>query len=160
GLASEVGGYRLFAKRTDSWEAIVAILISLDAEHSDYFHRVMRRCRALSNSTPEPDVQDLPRAQEQSMFERAPDREQRRDEQGYVTPAQARAFLEMSRRLPLGSDTMPAANPVASAYLRSLGDMKASQGALRSAPPSKEPGRAAPSMDHEEAAAALVDVLR
>src|SRR5215813_4624117 len=55
GLACEVGGYRLFAKRTDSWEAIVAILTSLDAEHPDYFHQVMRGCRALSNSGREPD---------------------------------------------------------------------------------------------------------
>src|SRR5262249_15886010 len=55
GLACEVGGYRLAAKRADSWEAIVAILISLDAEHPDYFHQVMRGCRALSNSGFEPD---------------------------------------------------------------------------------------------------------
>src|SRR5215475_10596153 len=35
GLACDVGGYRLVAKRTDSWEAIVAILIALDAEYPD-----------------------------------------------------------------------------------------------------------------------------
>src|SRR5262249_40881251 len=55
GLGCEVGGYRLVAKRTDSWEAIVAILISLDANHPDFFHQVMRGCRALSNSKPELD---------------------------------------------------------------------------------------------------------
>ena len=49
-LACDIGGYRLIAKRTDSWEAIVAIFISLDAEHSDYFHQVMRGCRELSNA--------------------------------------------------------------------------------------------------------------
>src|SRR5262245_1985305 len=40
-LACDVGGYRLVAKRTGSWEAIVAILISLHAQHSDYFHQVI-----------------------------------------------------------------------------------------------------------------------
>jgi hypothetical protein len=54
-LACEVGGYRFVAKRTDSWDAIVAILISLDAEHPECFHQIMRGCRALSNSGREPD---------------------------------------------------------------------------------------------------------
>ena len=50
GAVWEVGGYQLFAKRTESWDAIIAILISLDAEHPDYFHRIMRGCRTLSYS--------------------------------------------------------------------------------------------------------------
>jgi hypothetical protein len=108
-LASDVGGYRLVAKRTDSWDAIVDILVSLDAEHPDYFHRVMRGCRALSDSTPEPNgFHDLLDAPDQAMFDLAADREQRRHEQGYVPPAQARAFLEMSRQIRLGIETAPA----------------------------------------------------
>src|SRR5438552_13941186 len=157
GLACEVGGYRLVAKRTDSWEAIVAILISLDAEYPDSFHQVMRGCRALSNSGREPDgLDDVLAEEHQSMFDLALDRERRRDEQGYVTPAQARAFLQMSRRLRLGSGTMPPANPVARAYLRSLDETAATHSAPRRASASKGP---VPSEDPLEAAAALVDVL-
>lgn len=95
GTAWEVGGYQLFAKRTESWDAIIAILISLDAEHPEYFHRIMRGCRALSNSGYELDGLDSLLSQErQTMFDLALDREQRREEQGYVAPAQARAFLQ------------------------------------------------------------------
>jgi len=94
GLAWEIGGYRLFARRNDSWDAIVAILIALAAEHADCFHRVMRGCRALSNSGYEPDgLDDLLLPEHQTLFELALEREQRREAQGYVTPAQARAFL-------------------------------------------------------------------
>jgi hypothetical protein len=94
GVAWEVGGYQLFAKRTDSWDAIIAILISLDAEHPEYFHRIMRGCRGLSNSGYELDgLDDLLNKEQQTMFDLALDREQRREEQGYVAPAQARAFL-------------------------------------------------------------------
>jgi len=50
GLTSDIGGYVLVAKREDSWDAIVEVLMSLDAGHPDYFHQVMRECRALSNS--------------------------------------------------------------------------------------------------------------
>jgi hypothetical protein len=145
GFACEVGGYRLVAKRTDSWDAIVAILISLDVEHPDYFHRVMRGCRALSNVGRELDgLDDLLAEEHQSMFDLAVDRESRRDEQGYVTPAQARAFLKMSRELQLGSATMPPANPVARAHLESHPDLN---------------DKVEVTSQSVEAAAALVDVL-
>jgi hypothetical protein len=58
GLGCEVGGYLVVATRSDSWDAIVALLGLLDAEHHDYFHRVMRGCRSLSSSTPEVDGLD------------------------------------------------------------------------------------------------------
>ena len=121
GLGCEVGGYLVVARRTDSWDAIVAVLAALDAEHHDYFHRVMRGCRSLSNSRPEVDgLDDLLTDGEQVMFDLAFDRERRREQQGYVTPAQARAFLQMSRQLRLGHDTTPPGNPVARAYFRAI----------------------------------------
>jgi hypothetical protein len=150
GLEREIGGYRLFAKRTDSWEAIVEILISLDAEYPDYFHQLMRGCRALSNDGRELDgLDDLLDEEHQIMFDLAFDRERRRDEQGYVPPAQARAFLEMARQLRLGSDTMPSANPIARAYLRPLDQATTASTTKGPVPPA----------DPSEAAAALVDVL-
>jgi hypothetical protein len=121
GLGCEVGGYLVVATRSDSWDAIVALLGVLDAEHPDYFHRVMRGCRSLSNSTPEVDgLDDLLTDREQVMFDLASARERRREKQGYVTPAQARAFLQMSRQLPLEHDTAPPGNPVARAYFRAV----------------------------------------
>jgi hypothetical protein len=156
-LACDVGGYRLFPKRTDSWEAIVSILVSLDAEHPDYFHQVMRGCRALSNSGREPDgLHDVLAHEHQIMFDLALNRERRRDDQGYVTPAQARAFLEMSHQLRLTSDTMPPANPAARAYLDSLDAVKAAHFSPRRWPASEGP---VPSAGPVEAAAALVDIL-
>src|SRR5262249_50407359 len=117
GLTFDVGGYLLVAKRADSWEAIVEVLTSLDAGHPDYFRQVMRGCRKLSNSGREVDgLDDLLPEGDQVMFDLAVDREQRREKQGYVTPAQARAFLQMSRELRLGIDAMPPANPLARAY--------------------------------------------
>ena len=62
---------------------------------------------------------------DQVMFDLAVDRERRREKQGYVTPAQARAFLQMSRQLQLGHDAMPPANPVARAYFRAIDETTA-----------------------------------
>jgi hypothetical protein len=121
GLTCDLGGYVLMARRPDSWEAIVEVLMSLSAEHADYFHQVMRGCVELSNSGYEVDgLDDLLPEEDQVMFDLAVDRERRREKQGYVSPAQARAFLQMSRELRLGSDAMPPANPLARAYFRAI----------------------------------------
>ncbi len=102
GQECEIGGYRVVAKRTDSWDAIVAILIALDTEHSRHFHKLMHGCRTLSHAGRERDeLEDLLAAEDQHMFDLAVERESRRDEQGYVAPPQARAFLEASRTVQL-----------------------------------------------------------
>jgi hypothetical protein len=126
GLKFEVGGYLLLAKRADSWEAIVEVLTSLGAGHPDYFHQVMGGCRTLSNSGFEVDgLDDLLQKGDQVMFDVASDREGRREKQGYVTPAQARAFLQMARELRLDGDVRPAANPLARAYFRAINETTA-----------------------------------
>ena len=43
GHECEVGGYMVRARRTNAWDAIVTLLLELDADHHDYFHAVMQR---------------------------------------------------------------------------------------------------------------------
>jgi hypothetical protein len=159
GLGCEVGGYLVLAKGTESWDAIAAVLIALEAGHHDAFHRVMRGCRSLSSSRPEIDgLDDLLMDGDQAMFDLAFARERRRDQQGYVTPAQARAFLQMSRQLPLGHDTTPPGNSVARAYFRALESTTAENAASGS--PSLPASDAVPiTEDSAAAVAAVVDVL-
>jgi hypothetical protein len=99
GPEREVGGYLVRGMTFNGWDAIVAILTSLDADDNDRFHAVMRECRRLSNSAPEVDgLDDLLIEPEQLLHDLALDREHRRSQQGYSTPADARAFLLMARR--------------------------------------------------------------
>ena len=117
----EVGGYLVRARRTDAWDAIVTLLVTLEIEQNDYFHAVMQGCRPLSNSRPEIDgLDDLLMAPEQYLHDVAIERDQRRSRHGYATPADARAFLQMARQpraasTPTGSI---ATNPIATAYFR------------------------------------------
>jgi hypothetical protein len=112
-LECEVGGYLVRARRTDAWDAIVTLLVTLETEHNDYFHAVMQGCRRLSNSRPEIDgLHDLLMAPEQHLHDVAIEREQRRSRQGYATPADARAFLQMARQ------QQHTINPIATAYFR------------------------------------------
>ncbi len=120
-LTSDIGSYVLVARRTDSWDAIVEVLMFLGEEHPEHFNRVMRGCCTLSNSGFEDDgLDDLLFDRDQVMFDLAVDREQRRENQGYVSPAQARAFLQMARELRLDGDARPSTNPIARAYFRAI----------------------------------------
>ena len=154
----EIGGYLVAARRTESWDAVVAVLAALDAEHSDNFHRLMGGCRSLSNSGSEVDgLDDLLDDGGQVLFDLACDRERRREKQGYVMPDQARAFLQMSRQPQPGHDTTPPGNPVARAYFRSIEWPTAPDA---SSEPRRLPSGAPPAPeDSAEAVAAVVEVL-
>jgi hypothetical protein len=116
GQSCEIGGYVIAAKRIDVWDTIVALLLCLDEEHPDYFTELMSGCRRLSNSKPEEDgFYQLLDDDEQDLFDLTIDRERRREQQGYVTPAQARAFLHDARQLRLGNGTLPPRSPIAEA---------------------------------------------
>ena len=91
-LECEVGGYLVRARRTDAWDAIVTLLVTLEIEQNDYFHAVMQGCRPLSNSRPEIDgLDELLMAPEQDLQDVAIERERRRSRHGYAAPADARA---------------------------------------------------------------------
>ncbi len=115
----DVGGYRIVARRADAWEAIVAVLIALDRQHQDAFHALMRALRSLSNSRPEIDgLHALLDTSSQMLLEVGHERARRREKHGFTSPAEARAFLQMSRLVRPG--TVPPANPIARAYFRAI----------------------------------------
>lgn len=120
-LRREIGGYVVVARRVDHWDAITEVLNALVEAHHTYFTEVMQGCRRLSNSRPEIDGLDgLMMVDDQVMFDLAIDREGRRDTQGYVTPAEARAFLQMARGIDLGHGAACPPNPAAVAYFRGV----------------------------------------
>jgi hypothetical protein len=97
GPVSEIGGYAIEARRTSAWEAIVDLLAFLEMERPDYFHRVMRGSVRLSNGVCEEDgLHVLLEDADQHMFDVTCDRERRREQQGYVTPALAHAYVGQS----------------------------------------------------------------
>jgi hypothetical protein len=158
--ACEVGGYTLVPRRAASWDAVVAVLVALDAEHGAYFHRLMAGCRGQSNSRPEVDgLDDLLTEPEQVLFDLASSRERRRAEQGYVTPLQARAFLQSARQIALGPDSTSPDSPIAVAYLREIRELAGNEPAA-SAESGQTPASDATKAEDETAAvAAMVDLL-
>ena len=120
-LECEVGGYLVRARRTDAWDAIITLLVTLETEQNDSFHAVMQGCRPLSNSRPEIDgLDDLLMAPEQHLNDVAIERERRRSRHGYTTPADARAFLQMARQPKATARSAGPINPIATAYFRAV----------------------------------------
>ena len=103
-LTCEIGGYHLVARREDAWQAIAAVLLSLDAHHRGRFDELMSALRSLSHSTRELDgLHALLETGDQMMFDAGTARERRRKKLGFASPADARAFLQMSRSVPPAS---------------------------------------------------------
>ena len=87
--------------------------------HRGRFDELMTALRSLSNSERELDGLDaLLESGDQMMFEVATERERRREKHGFASPAEARAFLQMSRSVRPG--VVPPPNPIARAYFRSI----------------------------------------
>ena len=117
-VGCEIGGYHVAASREESWDAILAVLAALDMHHPDRFVELMRAVRSRSHSRREADgFHSLLENREQMMFDVTAERERRRRDRGFASPADARAFLQMSRKA--RPETL-APNPIARAYARSI----------------------------------------
>jgi hypothetical protein len=140
GVSREIGGYIIAAKRLDSWDTIMEVLLALEEQQRECFHRVMQGCRRLSYSKPELDgFHDLMDDSEQALFDLAVDREHRQEQLGYVAAEQARAFLQSSRQSGLERENWPRTNPIATAYMRVAGEPAGQTGAEDTRSESGEP---------------------
>src|SRR5262245_43551395 len=160
---AEIGGYLIEARRVSAWDTIVDLLAFLHTEHAEYFQRLMRGCVRLSNGPREADgFHALLEDSEQDLFDLACDREARREQQGYVSPAQARAFMQASRHVRLDRD-QPPHHPLARAYFRGLEPPTTTQDDARGRAASLLPPSSADAIapDIEPAAVAeVVEILR
>jgi hypothetical protein len=117
GVRSDIGRYLVTAKRTDFWDAMTGVLSALCDAHDERFSQVMRACCRLSSSRPEVDGLDhLLMRNDQARLDVDLDREARGDTHGYVTPPQARAFLQIARGIDMRTAAPPPRDPMTRAY--------------------------------------------
>jgi hypothetical protein len=119
GDAHEIGGYRVLARRRGSSDALLSLLVELEAAHADVFRRLMRRLARASAELDNEDLGFLSGLGATLADDVAAAREERREADGFVTPVAADAFLAAARGLRF--EAMPAPPPwdrVTSAWLR------------------------------------------
>ena len=94
------------------------MLTSLEHEHHAYFDRLMKRCCHISTEyvVDNGGLYDVLTADAQILDDIAGAREERRAQEGHITPSQAAAFLTLARRPPANDGR----DPVTAGYFRDL----------------------------------------
>jgi len=129
-LSHELDDHLLLSRTELGWDAVLATLLALDERHPQMLRGVLRRCAIAAHEQVEGAGEFCAALEgEELLLEDARgERETRRAERGYVSPADARAFLALARTAP----EAPAEDPITRAHFREL---KPAGAASPSAPP-------------------------
>lgn len=98
-LTCELDRWLLVSRRHEGWDALVAVLGVLDRDHHDVLDALLERCcrATAAHVDDEGGLHAALTAAETLEADAAADRVDRRTREGYVAPADARAFLELAR---------------------------------------------------------------
>jgi len=108
----EIDRFLLVAKVHEGWDALVAVLVTMDQDHHERLARVLTRVAERSAAALfEPDEDEVDTLAE----DMASERDERRNARGFVTPADARAFLTAARE---GRGDPVERDPITRAVLR------------------------------------------
>ncbi len=142
-LYEEFGEYQIIAKDHHSWDAIIAVLVELDRNHHDFLTRMLERCCYISTEYIEDNggLYDVLTSEEMLESDVAAEREERREQEGYVAPSSAASFLNLARITPLEElRTSETVDPITRSYFRSFeraagdGSKKGTQALSQGAP--------------------------
>jgi hypothetical protein len=121
-LYQELENFRVMARKSDGWDAIVAALVAMDEQHHDVLMRILERGAYLS----EKDIRDggglydVLTSEDSLAADVAGEREDRRARDGFVAPSSARAFLRLAAQTPLDAARGQPRDAVTRAYFREL----------------------------------------
>jgi Family of unknown function (DUF6178) len=114
----ELGDYLIAARIENGWDAVWTTLVALDDREPDLLRAVLHRCWLATREQAEGagGLYEVLTAEEQLLEDARAERDERRAARGYVSPADARAFLGLARRAPAEPET----DPITRAYFREL----------------------------------------
>jgi hypothetical protein len=98
-LYIDLDEYQFISRNHRSWDAFMAILVELHAQHYELFCRVVERCCDISHDYVEENggLYEVLTSEEMLETDVAGEREERREKKGYVPPTAAASFLELAR---------------------------------------------------------------
>jgi len=138
-LCQELDEYLVVSRLETGWDAVWTSLLALDGRHGTLLRAVLHRCwLATQEQVDRAGGLHAALNDDELLLEDArAEREERRAARGYVSPADARAFLALARRT-AGS---PESDPITRAYFR---DLQRDEPALGSHGSRPQPARATP----------------
>jgi hypothetical protein len=115
-LHHELDEYLLIFRGQWGWDAIVTTLLALDQHHPHLLRGVLARCALATNEqvTSAEMLSSVLEGEAVLLEDARAEREDRRGERGYISPADARAFLSLART-PLAQ---PELDPITRIYFR------------------------------------------
>lgn len=94
----EVEDFVIFSREPRTWDAVVSLLTELDRDHHVFLRGVLENC--VNMTTEQIDdaggLYSVLTSEERLKEDVAFEREKRREAQGFVTPADARAFIKLA----------------------------------------------------------------
>jgi hypothetical protein len=146
GLYFEFEQYRVISRDSRSWDAILSVLVELNANDFPALSRLLERCCEVSTEYIEDNggLYNVLTSEEMMESDAAAAREDRRERAGYVAPSDALSFLRLARDTPfdrIAKSEQP--DPVTRAHFRAAGleplpvDLRIP---LSAAPSRREPG--------------------
>ncbi|HEY8926041.1 MAG TPA: DUF6178 family protein, partial [Polyangia bacterium] len=113
--------FRLIARQPDAWEDVWNALLLLDRDHHDRLRDILQRCCDMSTEfiSGQGGLFQVLTSDEMLESDVAAAREDRRGAEGFVSPADARAFLQLARQR-AGGGTTGDRDPITRAYFRGL----------------------------------------
>jgi hypothetical protein len=114
----ELDDYLVVSRTEWGWDAVLSTLLALDERHNELLRAVLGRCAAATHDEVQsPETLHAALQGEELLLEDArAEREERRAERGYVSPADARAFLALARTAP----ERPEEDPITRSHFREL----------------------------------------
>jgi len=131
----ELDGYLVVARSEHAWDAVWPCLIALYEHHPELLRGLLRRnwIATASDAEDAGGLTTLLTESEELRADAEAEREDRRAERGYVSPADARAFLALARR----DSASPEQDPITRAYFRALAPPARDNGPLGDEPGSR-----------------------
>ena len=124
--------FRVVARDPDVWDDVWGALLSLDRDHHDRLRAILEECCLMSTEyiSGQGGLYQVLTAEEMLDSDVAAARDDRRVAEGFISPADARAFLELARRGGGGD----ARDPITRAYFRGLAPIEVTKREPRKAP--------------------------
>jgi hypothetical protein len=110
--------FRMFARDASAWDVVGTALLALDRDHHDYLRAILEQCCAMSTEfiNGNGSLFEVLTSEELLESDAAAEREDRRAAAGFVSPADARSFLELARR----GEALDERDPITHAYFRDV----------------------------------------
>jgi len=110
--------FRLIARDPNVWDDVWYALLALDRDHHDRLRALIEQCCAMSTEfiNGQGSLYDVLTSEEMLESDVAAEREDRRAGEGFISPADARSFLELARR----AAALDERDPITRAYFRTL----------------------------------------